>query len=124
MIIHIRFTNGSNPYVRFCTDGHDVTKELRRWKRNYNILRKMDCGGILDVTLEEKTPAEISRRSRAERARYQQQKSTAREHAIAWQTEFSQHNYSYEELAEATEYFYKIGKKYGLMTEFRNNGII
>lgn len=55
---------------------------------------------------------------------YQKQKNAAREKAIAWQYDFENHNYSYGELAEWSSYFEKLGKKYGLIEEFRENGII
>ena len=54
---------------------------------------------------------------------YQQLKSEAREQAIDWQDEASEQNLSYGELAEAGEYFEKLGRRYGLLQEFRENGI-
>ncbi len=53
---------------------------------------------------------------------YYQRKEEARQKAIKWQLDFN--NYSYKELADYGEYFYKLGKKYGLLKEFRENGII
>lgn len=55
---------------------------------------------------------------------YQKRKNAAREKAIAWQHDFENHNYSYEELAEWSSYFEKSGKRYGLTEEFKENGII
>ena len=54
---------------------------------------------------------------------YEYKKARARDKAIQWQQEFGEHNYSYGELAEFGEYFYKLGKRYGLLKEFRENGI-
>lgn len=54
---------------------------------------------------------------------YQKYKEIARNEAIAWQLDFNNHKYSYSELAYFGEYFYKLGKKYGLLKEFRENGI-
>lgn len=51
-------------------------------------------------------------------------KERARELAIGWQYETSQRDISYGELAEAGETFYKLGKRYGLLGEFRENGIL
>ena len=45
------------------------------------------------------------------------------EKARTWQLEFSEHNYSWGELAEWGDYFRKMGKRYGLLKEFRENGI-
>ena len=55
---------------------------------------------------------------------YQKRKNAAREKAIEWQADFGNHNYSYGELAEWSSYFEKLGKRYGLTEEFRENGII
>ena len=54
---------------------------------------------------------------------YQQKKEQAREQAIDWQYETAEQNLSYGELAEAGEYFEKLGRRYGLLLEFRENGI-
>ena len=55
---------------------------------------------------------------------YQRAKRNARERAIEWQHDFDNHNYSYGELAYWGDYFYRLGQRYGLLTEFRENGII
>lgn len=56
--------------------------------------------------------------------RYQQRKEEARQEAINWQHEFNQHNYSYSELADWGDYFTKLGRRFGLLKEFRENAII
>ena len=56
-------------------------------------------------------------------SKYQEQKEKAREIAIEWQQNDSDFPYSYEGLAIIGEYFYKLGKRYGLLKEFRENGI-
>ena len=58
------------------------------------------------------------------KSRYQIGKETARQQAIDWQADFCNHNYSYGELAYFSDYFIKLGKRYGLLKEFRENGII
>lgn len=55
---------------------------------------------------------------------YQKTKKQVRDKAIEWQADFGNHNYSYGELAAWSNYFEKIGKRYGLLAEFRENGII
>ena len=54
---------------------------------------------------------------------YQQGKERARDCTIEWQLDFENHNYSYGELAEFGEYFHRLGKRYGLLREFHENGI-
>lgn len=55
---------------------------------------------------------------------YQKAKARARNKAIEWQHEASDQNYSYGELAYWGDYFERLGKRYGLVREFRENGII
>lgn len=55
---------------------------------------------------------------------YQKAKGKAMDEAIMWQLDFNNHNYSYEELSYYGEYFEKLARKYGLLKEFRENGII
>ena len=54
---------------------------------------------------------------------YQKQKERVRNEAIEWQLDFDNHNYSWGELAVFGDYFYTMGKRYGLLREFRENGI-
>lgn len=51
-------------------------------------------------------------------------KEKAHQEAIEWQRDFDNHDYSYAELAEYQEHFTALGKRYGLLEEFRENGII
>ena len=55
-------------------------------------------------------------------SKYQIEKENVREQAIEWQ--HSAQDMSYEELFAWTSYFYMMGRKYGLLREFRENGII
>lgn len=55
--------------------------------------------------------------------KYQTWKEKARDIAINWQSENSDYPYSYGGLMILQEYFYKLGKRYGLLKEFRENGI-
>jgi hypothetical protein len=55
---------------------------------------------------------------------YQQLKQAAREAAIDWQDWQAEQNLSYGELAEDQERFEKLGRRYGLIREFRENAII
>lgn len=55
---------------------------------------------------------------------YAERKTRAREEAIEWQADFPNHNYYWSEMADFYDYFYKLGKRYGLLREFRENAII
>ena len=54
---------------------------------------------------------------------YNRLKEAARNAAIEWQITSRDEPMSYNELAEAGERFYTLGKRYGLLKEFRDNGI-
>ena len=55
---------------------------------------------------------------------YEEMKEAARSKAIEWQMDFENHNYSYVEITYFQSYFEKLGKRYGLLDEFKENGII
>lgn len=54
---------------------------------------------------------------------YADYKAEVRERAIQWQYEFAERTISWGELAEETAEFERLGRRYGLLTEFRENGI-
>ena len=56
--------------------------------------------------------------------KYLENKEKIRQEAISWQLSFDENNYSYGELLAYEEYFYKMGKRYGLLKEFKENCII
>lgn len=56
--------------------------------------------------------------------KYEIAKENARDKAKEWQLWASEQNLSYSELAEYGEYFRKLAKRYGLIKEFGENGII
>jgi len=56
---------------------------------------------------------------------YAEGKKRARNEAIEWQNTFIEgKTYYWSEIAEFTDYFSKLAKRYGLIREFRENGII
>lgn len=54
---------------------------------------------------------------------YQEKKDFLRCLAVKWQLEFTQYSWSYGELADVQNWFYKNGKRYGLLKEFKENAI-
>lgn len=56
--------------------------------------------------------------------KYQQAKERARQKAINTQQHFSENSYSMGDLTYFAAYFEKLGKRYGLIKEFKENGII
>ena len=55
---------------------------------------------------------------------YQERKNSLEDLALDWQTNFATLPWSYSELAEIENWFYKNAKRYGLLEEFKVNGII
>lgn len=55
--------------------------------------------------------------------KYQIAKEKARQKAIDWQYKFSEMSMSWGELAYYQSYFERLGKRYGLLAEFRSEGI-
>lgn len=55
---------------------------------------------------------------------YSRLKEAARQAAIEWQLTFGDEPMSWSELADACQRFYTLGKRYGLLKEFRENGIM
>ena len=56
-------------------------------------------------------------------SKYEQKKNEIREQAIQWQDDFSRNNYSYFVVFQRQRYFEKMGRRYGLLKEFRENAI-
>lgn len=56
--------------------------------------------------------------------KYQEKKAQARQEAIQWQQEQAKKSLYYSEIMEAVEHFRKLAKKYGLVREFVENGIL
>lgn len=65
---------------------------------------------MLDFTIKGKT--------------YQERKNNAEDIAKDWQMIFSQYSWSWGEVAEVSNYFEKIAKRYGLTKTFKENCII
>lgn len=54
---------------------------------------------------------------------YTEKKASLEDLAKEWQGQFASYNWSYGELAEIGDFFERNGKRYGLLREFKENGI-
>ena len=54
---------------------------------------------------------------------YQERKSCLQDIAIDYSNHFASLSWSYGELAEIVDFFYENGKRYGLLKEFKENGV-
>lgn len=57
-------------------------------------------------------------------SKYREKQAKARNLAIAWQLNFANQSHSWLYCIEWANRFERIGRKYGLLREFRENGII
>ena len=55
---------------------------------------------------------------------YNKRKEKLRDEAIQWSYDTSEGTMSYYDLMVKQSYFYEQGKRYGLLREFRENGIL
>jgi len=55
---------------------------------------------------------------------YVEKKEQVRQEAINWQHDFENNAYDYSELSLMSSYFERMGKRYGLLKEFKENGVI
>lgn len=88
-------------------------------KEGYDLVRKFELGQV-DVEILEK---EREDKMKNTKTTYARNKAVARQEAIDWQKDVANHDYNYGELAEFGEHFEKLGRRYGLLKEFRENGI-
>lgn len=56
--------------------------------------------------------------------KYAEKKEEARAEAQEWQAQWFALVMSWEDCAEASAHFERLGRRYGLLREFRENGII
>ena len=54
---------------------------------------------------------------------YEKRKAEVREEAIEWSNDVGNHEYSYGEFAYFEDHFRRLGKRYGLLREFKENAI-
>lgn len=54
---------------------------------------------------------------------YQTRKEAARAYALQWQDDFAERDVRYAELDYFGAMFYNLGRRWGLVREFRENGI-
>lgn len=88
-------------------------------KEGYDLVRKFELGQVEVEVLGK----ERENKMKNNKTTYASNKAVARQEAIDWQNDLFRDNRSYEELAEAAEHFEKLGRRYGLLKEFRENGI-
>lgn len=101
---HIEFTNCGNSYISKTDDNF------------FKIICKYNLEQHLNgMFIGEPMPTRATT--------YSEKKNALRNFAIDWQHFASETDYSYSDLFEWQNFFETYGKKYGLLREFRENGI-
>lgn len=88
-------------------------------KEGRDLVRKFELGQVEVEVLEK----EREDKMKTTKTTYEMKKEMARQEAIDWQNTLFGDSRNYEEIQEAAEYFEKLGRRYGLLKEFRENGI-
>lgn len=110
MYNHFTFANGSNPYITF------NNKALIKMFSKYNV----DMIGSNSFMVN----GSAAWYSVKPLTAYKKMQAIIREIAQKWQDGFDRFNYSYFDILSWQEFFEEYGRKYGLLREFKENGII
>lgn len=106
MFVHVEFSNGSNPYIAL------TNRRFFELLCKYHIEQYERCMFVAIDT--RKSNGAIS---------YADKKALLRDFAIRWQHKSEHMNYSYSDLYNWGLFFAEMGRKYGLLREFRENAI-
>lgn len=105
MYVHFEYKNGGNPYIA-TTD-----KGLLNMILKYDVTQTWEKGFVV----EGERPA--YKRS------YRSVQEILRSFAIEWQYRFGYMRYSWSDIADWQGFFEEMGRRYGLIREFRENCI-
>ena len=112
--LHFEFTNGSNPYILFL-DHPKAYNNMFLWITAFDLEL---IPGFENFCFEC-----IATENRINRKNYAEVKERIRDFAIEWQRITSEVTADYEYFSFWGGFFEYYGKKYGLLTEFRENAI-
>lgn len=112
MFIHFTFKDGSNPYI--ATESKTLWKMINRYYLTQTGENSFSVDG--DMVLLTVSGKQLSN--------YERKQAILRDFAIQWQYDFSEFAYSYSDLVMYGDFFREYGRKYGLIREFQENGIL
>ena len=112
MYIHFTFKDGSNPHIA------TTNKALWSMINRYYLTQTSENGFSVDGKF---TLWKVHGNKTF--SAYERAKEALRDFAIQWQYDLANFAYSYSDLIEYGDFFREYGKKYGLLREFRENGI-
>ena len=99
--------NSSNPYIAW------TNQEIFRMFCKYHTVQTGETSFLV-----------IGIREWNGKPDYKSKKAILESIAIDWQRDVGNFNYSYADFIGWSDFFEELGKKYGLLTDFRKNGII
>lgn len=106
---HFEFADHSNPYIAIRTDTFWFM--VQRYYLTQIGEKNFYVEGMRETSGKHPFTREVN-------------KAILQSFAQDWQRNFEHFNYSYQELADWQTFFEEYGRKYGLLREFRENGII
>ena len=106
MYIHFSYKDGSNPYTSASN------KNLFRMICKYHLTQD---GDTFYTVTEKRKPYKKT---------YAALREVLRDFAVDWQLSFDRMTYYQSTLCDYADFFEEYGKKYGLLREFRENGIV
>ena len=109
MYNHFEFKNGGNPYI--------TTNNAGLWRMIRKYCLEQTGGHFFTVTGKAEL---LSVRPLSSR---EKDKETLRNFAAEWQYNFPDMDYAWSDLVAWSDFFTEYGRKYGLLREFRENGI-
>jgi len=111
MFIQFTFTDNSNPYI--VKSNSEFFRMIKKYSYEQTGPRAFHVDG--EVVYLSASNRKFSGREKA--------RAALRDFAVCWQGAFPYFDYSYQELCYYQDFFEEYGKKYGMLREFRENGI-
>lgn len=108
MYVLFKYRDGSNPYI------------ATTYNKVFDMLKKYEYKQIDTDTFMIYGKAKRNFKNSC----YDYKKATIEDIAKQWQYDFYKFNYFTSELIDWQSFFYKFGKRFGLLSDFRENGIL
>lgn len=113
MYIHFEYKDGSNPYIS--TTNKNLFKMVCKYYLTQKSKRAFEVEGKSEIWTSNPNK---------KMSAYQKRRFHLEEFAKQWQYDFADMRYTWDDMFFWGSFFEEYGKKYGLLREFRKNGII
>ena len=112
MFIHFTFNNGSNPYI--VKNNAELFRMVKKYIMDQTDSNSFYIYGEISYYMIH-TGRKLTAREKG--------RAALRDFAQQWQASFGYFSYSWSDLCDWIGFFEEYGRKYGLLREFRENGI-